>query len=448
MNKPQKGQNITLHTHGLGSSGEGVGYLDGFTIFVDGALPGEKIEAQIVHAKKRYGSARLLSILEPSPDRVEPSCPLFGQCGGCQLMHLSYKKQLEVKREKVVEALARIGKISDCHVAPCIASPSPYFYRNKIQMPVREGKNGMQIGLYARSSHDLVEVESCFIHNSLGNEIYSKVKEILYHFSIDPYDPVTKKGELRHLLIKSAAHTEEVLVVLVTNQTKSPLLSRIAKAIIEASPHVKGVVHNFHNGADNVILGDVYEILEGEGFIRDRLCGLEFSVSPASFFQVNPSQAEFLYAKALEYADLKGDETVLDAYCGVGTLSLIFAKKAKRVIGVEWVSQAIEDAKKNGKLNNIGNVTFVCSSSEEFIASLETVDLILLNPPRKGCEISFLKGIQRLKPKMLIYISCDPATLARDLALLVQFGYRICEVQPFDMFPQTAHVESVVKLSL
>lgn len=447
MNKPDVGQIISLNIHGLGSSGEGVGYIDGFTIFVDGALPGETVEAEVVQSKRRYGSARLLSIVKPSPDRVAPPCNLFGSCGGCQVMHLSYPKQLEIKRLKVVEALFRIGKISSIEVPPCIASPSSFSYRNKIQVPVRAGKDGIQIGLYARSSHDLVEMDTCAIHCPLGDRVYQKIKVILKNFNILPYDPETGEGELRHLLIKTAVHTGEVLVVLVTNQKKSPLLLKIAKEIMACSSAIKGVIHNLHRGTDNVILGPIYQILEGAGSIQENLCGLKFKVSPASFFQVNADQAEFLYLKALEYAELKGDETVLDAYCGVGTLSLIFAKSAKKVIGVECVREAIEDALQNKRLNNIGNAEFVCASSESFIASLSSIDVILLNPPRKGCELLFLEGIGRLQPKRLVYISCDPATLARDLAHLIRFGYRLDEVQPFDMFPQTSHVECIAKLT-
>ena len=485
MNKPAVGQTISLNIHGLGSSGEGVGAIDGFTVFVDGALPGEMVEAKVVQSHKRYGSARLLSIIKPSPDRVTPLCKLFGQCGGCQIMHLSYSKQLEIKRQKVVEALIRIGKISGCEVAPCMASPSSFFYRNKIQVPVRAGKNGVQIGLYARSSHDLVEMDTCAIHCPLGDQIYQKIKDSVKYFNILPYDPATKEGELRHLLIKTAVHTGEVLVIFVTNQKKSPLLSKIAKAVMACSSVIKGVIHNLHRGEDNIILGSIYQTLEGASFIQESLCGLRFKVSPASFFQVNVDQAEFLYLKALEYAEIEGDETVLDAYCGVGTLSLLFAKSAKKVIGVECVVEAIEDALENRRLNSIDNAEFVCASAESFIASLyqvrsqtenvdpakaqkiddprklsrrfkspcmaesglSSVDVILLNPPRKGCELLFLEGIGRLQPKRLVYISCDPATLARDLAHLIRFGYRLDAIQPFDMFPQTAHVECVAKLT-
>lgn len=437
---------ITLPIHGIGSNGEGVGYLDGFTVFVDGALPGEVVEARLVERHKRYGRGQLTSIVTPSPHRIAPPCKLFGKCGGCQLMHLSYPEQLKIKQQRVIDALRRIGKIEDAPVAPCLPSPSSLGYRNKIQLPVRQGKNGIELGLYARSSHELVEVDTCAIHCPLGEQVYKEAKSIIQQSGIRAYDPIQGSGELRHLLIKTAVHTQEVLVILITNGEQSPILQHIAKAIMKQCPQVKGVIHNIHTGRDNVILGRTYNVLQGQASMTEELCGKTFKVSPASFFQVNPLQAENLYAKALEFAALTGEESVLDAYCGVGTLSLLFASKAKRVIGVECVPEAIEDAKENAQLNGIQNITFVCAPAETHIQTLSDIDLILLNPPRRGCEEAFLDGIGALQPKTVIYISCDPATLARDIALLRGYGYQIEAIQPFDMFPQTAHVECVTKL--
>lgn len=444
MSNFQVGQTITLEIQSLGHQGEGVGRLDGYTVFVDDALPGELVQAQFIECNKRYGRAKLTSIEKPSPDRVKPPCPLFGTCGGCQLMHLSYEKQLEMKRQKVVDALTRIGKI-EVEVAPCIASPDDLHYRNKIQLPVKKSGSRLSIGLYERGSHNLVEVQKCYIHCPLGEEVYKKTKAILQRSGISAYNGET--GELKHVLIKSGVHTQEALVVLVTTTAPTHRLKEIASQIMEACPTVKGVVHNLHQGKENVILGPTYTVLKGEQSIKETLCGLTFKVSPASFFQVNPAQAEQLYSKALEFAALTGQETVLDAYCGVGTLSLIFAKRAKSVVGVEFVKEAIEDAKENAKLNHITNARFVTGDTALFIQTASPVDLILLNPPRKGCDPLFLEGIGKLKPKTLVYISCDPATLARDLGILKTFGYQVERVQPFDMFPQTAHVETLVKLT-
>jgi 23S rRNA (uracil1939-C5)-methyltransferase len=448
MNHPQVNQLIKLSIHNIGHHGEGVGSYEGYTVFVDGALPGETIEARLTQCQKRFGRAELISIIESSPDRVKPPCPLFGQCGGCQIMHLSYSKQLEIKQNRVVDAFERIGKIKDVKVLPCIASPGQLQYRNKIQLPVRQGLKGIEIGLYARSSHHLIEVENCFIHCPLGEKIYRKVQQIIKGSKIKPYNPQTGEGELRHVLIRSTVHTHEALVILVTNGDASKHLLEMAEQISLECPDVKGVIQNINQRQDNVILGKEYKLLEGLEYIQEVLCGLQFKLSPASFFQVNPLQAESLYKKALELADISGQETVLDAYCGVGTLSLIFSKFVKKVIGVECCAEAIEDAKENSRLNKIDNVKFVCAPAEDYIKKLDSMDIALLNPPRQGCDPVFLKSIGRILPKTLIYISCDPATLARDLGILYTFGYKVQLAQPFDMFPQTAHVECVVKLKL
>jgi len=440
-------QQISLKIDDLGSHGEGVGRYEGFTIFVEGALPGETVRAQIIQLQKRYGRGRLLTIETPSKHRVKPPCHLFAKCGGCQLMHLDYGRQLEIKTGRVRDALQRIGNITDVNVSPCIASESQLAYRNKIQLPARNTPNGIALGLYAVSSHELVPIDHCQIHCDIGDQVYGEVLSIIKGSGITAYDPANGKGELRHVLIKSAVVLQQVLVVLVTSKDHSPLLSAIAKLIMKKCPQVKGVVHNINREKDNVILGDIYNVLEGSSHIDEKLADLTFKISPASFFQVNPEQAVKLYAQALAFAELTGRETVLDAYCGVGTLSLFFARNAKSVVGVECVPEAIADAKTNAKVNGIENVTFVCDSSERFIGTLKSIDVAILNPPRKGCAPALLKGIARAGPKRVIYISCDPATLARDLALLRSYGYQIDSVQPFDMFPQTAHVETVVKLS-
>ncbi len=424
-------QIIQLRIHALGSSGEGVGYYQGYTLFIDGALPDELVEARVTACQKRFGRADLIKILTPSKDRIEPLCPIFHTCGGCQVMHLAYQKQLEMKRQRVVDALTRIGKLKSCEVLPCKPSPHPFNYRNKIQLPMKEGR----IGLYSRSSHNLVEVKNCHIHCPLGEKVYQKLRKL----SLPP---------LRHILIKTAVHREEVLLIFVTAEKSCEPFRSIAKEIRRLCPEVKGVVHNWQPKEGNAILGQEFHVIEGQGHITERICDLTFKVSPASFFQVNPAQAEHLYQYALACANLTGQETVLDAYCGVGTLSLIFAKKAKKVIGVECVPEAIRDAQENASLNGISNASFLCGAAEEKIASFSGIDVALLNPPRKGCDPAFLAGIRRLRPKRLVYISCDPGTLARDLSELHGMGYALEKIQPFDMFPQTAHVECVASLLL
>lgn len=448
MNIPDINQTITLEIDDLGSHGEGVGRYNGYTLFIEGALPGETVKAEIVQRQKRFGRARLLTVVTPSPNRVQPACPLFGKCGGCQLMHLDYSQQLAMKTRRVEDAMQRIGNINDVKVSKCIPSDKQLSYRNKIQLPVRNTPNGIALGLYAVSSHELIPIDKCLIHCDIGEKVYSEVASIVKKSGICAFDPATGKGELRHVLIKSATHSKEVLVVLVTSKSATSTLGAIGKAIMFSCPLVKGVVHNINPKNDNVILGRTYNVLEGVGYIEEKLGDLKFKISSASFFQVNPEQALKLYTQALEFAELNGSETVLDAYCGVGTLALFFAPHAKSVVGVECVSEAIEDAKVNAKLNGLENVSFVCDSSEKYISSLKTVDVVLLNPPRKGCDPTLLKGIARVAPKKIIYVSCDPATLARDLSILNSYGYKIDAIQPFDMFPQTAHVETVVKLTL
>lgn len=448
MQKPEINQTITLSIHNLGSHGEGVGRKEGYTIFVEGALPDEVVEATLTEQHKNYGRANLLRIVKPSLNRVEPVCTLFGTCGGCQLMHLAYPQQLKIKQQRVSDAFQRIGMMENVRVEECLPSPSPLAYRNKIQLPVREGPEGMMIGLYAASSHEIVEIESCHIHCPLGEKIYKEIHPLIKKSSVSAYDPATGKGELRHLLIKSAVNTGEVLIVFITNGPCTRPLQKIAAEIMALCPEVKGVVNNINTGRHNVILGPVYQKIEGNDSITESLCGMRFKISAASFFQVNPAQAEHLYEKALEYCHLDGSETVLDAYCGVGTLSLAFAKQAKKVIGIECVPEAIENAKENAILNAVSNVSFICANSEAYINQASGINVVVLNPPRKGCDPRFLEGIKRLRPVKIVYISCDPATLARDIAKISSFGYKIIGVQPYDMFPQTAHVETVVMLTL
>lgn len=429
------GQEIELSIERLGINGEGVASWHGYTIFVDGGLPGETACVRLYERRKTFGRGKVVKLLTSSPHRVEPACPLFGKCGGCQLMHLAYDQQLKAKRQRVVDALERIGKIFGVEVLPCEPSPSPLAYRNKIQLPAAPDAT---LGLYAYNTHDLVPIEKCFIHCAFGEKAFQHIRQTL--------KAVPLPG-LRNVLIKTAVHTGQILVVMVT-EGKCPTIDAFSHRLMALMPELRGVVQNINASSSNTILSGDFHLVAGQGYIEERLCGLLFKVSPASFFQVNPAQAEKLYEKALEFLSLQGSEKALDAYCGVGTLSLILAKKAREVVGVECVPEAIADAKENARLNAITNATFTCAQAEEFISSLDNIDAAVLNPPRKGCEASFLEKLSLLKPTRIVYISCDPATLARDLALLISKGYRLEAVQPFDMFPQTAHVETIASLIL
>jgi 23S rRNA (uracil1939-C5)-methyltransferase len=445
--KPNSGQLLKIRIRTLGVHGEGVGDWQGYTLFVDGALPGEEVEVRVVLAKKNYGVGVLTKILTPSPDRISPICPLADRCGGCQVMPLDYSAQLAQKRQRVVDAFERIGKLTDVEVLPCVPSPDPLHYRNKIQAPIQPDGQGIRIGFYARNSHELVDVDTCYIHCELGQKIYEEAVSLLKESGLPAYDRNTGKGELRHLIVKTAVQTGQALVVIVTRGKVAGRLKEIALELRRRCPEVRGVIQNSNPGSHNVVLGNAYELLDGSLHMEEEILGLRFRVSPASFFQVNPLQAHKLYGQVIEWAELTGTETVLDAYCGVGTMTLLLARGAKKVLGVECVPQAIHDARENAALNGIANIEFVCAEAEEWIRDCQEVDAVILNPPRKGCHPSLIHELGNRKPDRVVYVSCDPATLARDLALLRELGYRIDKAQPFDMFPQTAHVETVVKLS-
>lgn len=412
---------VDIEIFGFGQDGEGVGEINGKRVFVHGALPGEIVEVCLTEEKKTYAKGVATKLILKSKDRVEPICPVFGECGGCQLMHLRYDAQLQMKRQKVVDALLRIGTI-EAKVDRCVPSPQEFCYRNKIQLPVtKEGK----AGLYRRKSHEIIPIDRCYIHSALGECVFDKLKGRL-------------SGELRHVLIRSAVNTKQALVVFVTRDQPSKALKALAKELV--GDEIKGVLVCINRGKGNRVLGGSFTLLAGKETIQEDLLSLRMKVSPASFFQVNPLQAKQLYAKVIELLNLQGKEVVLDAFCGVGTLSLLLAQKARRVLGIECVKEAVDDARENALQNGIENVEFLCGRVEEM--ELEAVDIAVLNPPRKGCERSVLEA---MRAKTLIYVSCNPATLARDLKILLELRYQVDRVCPFDMFPQTAHVETVVR---
>lgn len=420
---------VIAHIVSLGKNGEGIADYQGKPLYIDGAIAGETVKAKIVEAKKTYFRAELLEILMPSADRVKPICPLFEKCGGCQIMHLQYSAQLHIKTKKVRDVFSAFQLSAE--IFPCLPSPLPLGYRNKIQLPME----GNSIGLYAKSSHTVVEIDSCFVHCSLGEEIFQNIRNILKRY----------QAPIRYILIKTSIHLQEVLVTLVCLNDAN--LEKIAEEIMASSPFIKGVVVNINDTYSNKILGNRYKLLKGRPYILEKLENLTFRISSASFFQVNTHQAECIYKKAVELCCLKGTETIVDAFCGVGTLSLFFARQAAKVIGIECVADAIEDAKRNAIDNEINNAEFYHAKAENFIQNLDKIDIILLNPPRKGCEMRLLEQIHKLQPKKILYISCDPLSLARDLKILTSDGYGIQTVQPYDMFPQTMHVETLTLLT-
>lgn len=445
-----KNMEIELHIDNLGYEGEGVGRYDGFTLFVPGALPNERIRAKVLKVKKSYGYAKLLEVVEQSSDRVAPPCPIYDRCGGCSLQHLSYEAQLEYKRQLVIDNLARIGRITDVAVHPTLGMSAPWRYRNKVQVPIGECEGGLVAGFYAKGTHDIINMDACLIQHESGDQVVATVKKIAAQLGISAYNEETGKGLLRHVVAKVGFNTGELMIVLITNELKIPRLDEWIRLIREEIPAVKSIIQNVNNKRTNVIFGNKSITLWGQDVIYDTIGDLKFAISARSFFQVNPVQTEVLYGKALEYAGLSGDETVIDAYCGIGTISLFLAKMANKVYGVEIVPEAIADAKRNVELNGIDNVVFEVGTAEDVMPKWAEAgvqaDVIVVDPPRKGCEESLLKTIIDMQPKRVVYVSCNPSTLARDLRVLEDGGYRTVEVQPVDMFPHTGHVECVVRI--
>jgi len=431
MPKPSLTETYKTRIKRTASSGEGIGDVRGFTLFVDGALYPEEVTVQIAEVKKNFARATCISFETPSPFRVSPPCPLFEKCGGCQTMHMRYDYQLQVKTMRVSDALQRIAKLEGISVNPCLPSPSELYYRNKVQMPIRATQEGLVIGFSEKNTHNVIDVEKCYIHNALGQKVYEHVRGILQASS--------HREKLYQLIIKSSPTTNQALVILVTHDSAS--LYDIAHAIVDGMPEIQGVVQCYKNNPFH------HKTLAGKDFITEELLGYTFSVSCASFFQVNPVQAAILYSTVVEFLAPKGHEHILDAYCGVGTLSIILAKHVKEVVGVEIVADAIQNAKENSKQNGIENVRFYCQKTEDFIEQIDQLDACILNPPRSGCEKKVLDTLAKRSCPKIVYVSCDPATLARDLAILTKHEYVIDQVQPLDMFPQTAHVETIVLLS-
>ena len=434
----------------LGSNGEGIGRIDGYTVFVEGALPGEKISVLIVKVKKNYGYGKLMEILEVSPERREPMCPVAKQCGGCQLQHLSYEAELAYKTREVKDVMERIGGIRNVEVKPALGMENPWRYRNKAQFPVGRGKDGCAIGFYAKRSHRIVDTDQCFLQNACNDEIIGIVRAFLNEFNIPLYDEEKHKGLVRHILTRIGRNSGEIMVCIVINGKKLPN-SDILVERLKAVEGVVSIVLNVNKEKTNVFLGQKINTLWGKDTITDSIDGIEFEISPLSFYQVNPIQTEVLYGKAVELAGLKGEETVLDLYCGIGTISLFFARKAKKVFGVEIVPEAIADAKKNAARNGITNAEFAVGAAEEVIPRLYkeegiTADIVVVDPPRKGCDEKLLETILQISPEKIVYVSCNPATWARDLAVLKEGGYELKEVQPVDQFSHSVHVEVVTCL--
>ena len=452
----EKGQILELTIEDLTEDGSGIGKADGYPIFVKDTVPGDRVRVTVTRDKKRYAYARLSEVLAPSPDRVPPRCPLARACGGCQLQELAYPAQLDFKRRKIEAQLARIGGFAVARtpeedgvfVEPVLGMEEPYRYRNKVQVPVGTDRNGRIVtGYYAGRTHSIVPHEHCLLARPGTDEVLAAVRGWMEHFRVPAYNEKTGSGLVRHVLVRTAQETGATLVCLVVSRRKVPHSRELVQAL-RALPDVRSVCLNIQPERSNVILGRETVSLSGEPWIEDRIGTLRFRISPQSFFQVNPLQTRRLYGAALELAALSGRETVWDLYCGIGTISLFLAQRAGKVIGVESVAPAVEDARENARRNGVENASFLCGKAEEvlpryFEETGERADVIVVDPPRKGCDPAVLSTMLAAAPARIVYVSCNSSTLARDLRILADGGYSVRTVRPVDMFPQSAGVETV-----
>ena len=434
----------------IGINGEGIGKIDNFTIFVDGALPNETVNIKIIKVKKNYGYGKLIKIIKPSPYRINPLCENFGKCGGCNLLHLSYDEQLNIKSKFIQTNLKKIAKIENIKVPKAIGMDNPFNYRNKASFPINF-TDKVNIGFYKPRSHNIINIDNCIIQNPINNIIIQKTKTFIKENNISIYDENTGKGDLRHIVTRIANKTNELLICVVINNNKFLYKDLLIKNFKDI-PNIDSIVINYNTKNNNVILGDKVETILGKGYIVDYIKDLKFNISPLSFYQVNPIQTEVLYETALNFCNLTGNEIVFDAYCGIGTISLFLAKKCKKVYGIEIVPDAIKNAISNAELNNINNAEFFVGKSEDIIPKLIFEnniypDVIVVDPPRKGCDKILLDAIIKTSIKKLVYISCDNSTLARDIAYLSNFGFKLDKIQPVDMFCMTTHIECVALIT-
>lgn len=450
----EKNNEYILDIVGVGYEGEGIAKIDGYPIFIEGAIYGEKVRVLIIKVKKNFAYGKLLEVLEASKDRIEPKCENYKRCGGCSVQHMNYKKQLDYKWERVKDCIYKIGGLSKDIVKYPLGMEEPERYRNKVQLPVGLVKGKLAIGFYAPRSHDIIDLNTCLIQDKVADKVAELTRLWIEKYKIQPATIEGKfnpNGIIRHVMIRRGFKTNEVMVVLVTLKKEVPHIEEFINTIKNEVDGIKSIIQNINEKETNVILGERCITLWGEDTITDYIGDFKFNISPLSFFQVNPVQTEVLYSKALEYANLTGEETVFDAYCGTGTITLFLSQKAKKVYGVEIIKAAIDNANENASINNVNNVEFFVGKSEEIIPELMekgiNPEVIVVDPPRKGCDIKLLEAIGKAMPKKVVYVSCDPSTLARDLKILEEKGYRTEIVQPVDMFPHTSHVETVIMMT-
>lgn len=451
----KKNEKIIVTIEDVGVNGEGIGKVEGYTLFVKDALIGDTVEAVITKPKKNYGYAKMLKVLEPSPQRVPAKCPVARKCGGCQIQELSYDAQLDFKAKKVYGNLERIGGFApeflDTVMEPICGMEVPFNYRNKAQFPIGTDKEGNIVtGFYAGRTHQIIPNMECALGVEVNQEILGIIVDFMNEYHVTAYNEETQRGLVRHVLIRYGFTTKEIMVCLVINGDNLPHAEKLVDKLIKIDG-MTSITYSVNRENTNVIMGKDIGVLWGQSYITDYIGDVKYQISPLSFYQVNPVQTEKLYGLALEYAGLKGEETVWDLYCGIGTISLFLAQKAKKVYGVEIVPQAIDDARNNAKINDIENVEFFVGKAEEVLPEQYAknqvyADVIVVDPPRKGCDETLLDTMVQMQPERIVYVSCDSATLARDLKYLCEHGYELERVKPVDQFPMTVHVESVALL--
>ena len=448
----KKNDIVTILIEDMGTDGEGIGKHEGYTLFVKDAVIGDMALVKVMKMKKNYGYARLIELIQPSGKRVEPKCSVHRQCGGCQLQALSYPEQLIFKENKLRSNLQRIGHLDSSFLEPVIGMDQPFFYRNKAQFPIGEDKEGNPVaGFYAGRTHDIIAQTRCYLGDSINETILNIILSFMKENHIRAYDENTGKGLIRHVLIRKGFTTKEVMVCLILNGTKLPHSDRLIDDLVRI-PGMTSISLNSNQERTNVILGKEVKVLWGAGYISDYIGDICYRISPLSFFQVNPVQTRKLYDKVVEYAGLTGKEIVWDLYCGIGTISLYLAGKARQVYGVEIIPQAIEDAQENARINGITNAKFYVGKAEEVIPELYKkdgihADVIVVDPPRKGCDGVLLDTILKMSPQKIVYVSCDSATLARDLKMLCENGYKVVKGCGVDQFPMTVHVECIILMT-
>ena len=439
----------TLHIDSYTAQGFGVARLDGRVVFIPGTIRGEDWKVQLLKVQKNIAWGRGVELLTPSPQRLEPDCPISGKCGGCQYRHMTYEEELRAKWDRVNDALRRLGGL-DLELPPVLGAEDPLRYRNKVQLPVAQGKHGLSIGYFRPRSHDVLDVEDCPLQPMAVTRLRGAFKAWMEQWSVPAYDESTGQGLIRHLYVRTN-QAGQALCCVVANGKKLPRVPELVEALCKAEPGLVGLVLNINQKDTNVILGPEYRTLWGQDVLEETLCGMTFRLSVPSFFQINWAQTQRLYAQAVDFAALTGQETVLDLYCGIGTISLALAQKAGQVIGAEIVPQAIEDAKANAARNKVENTRFFCGDAGAVAAQLaqEGVrpQVICVDPPRKGLAPEVPAILASMAPERIVYVSCDPATLARDAKRLGELGYRAVKVQAVDLFPRTAHVETVLQFT-